>query len=121
MPRIREEYELSQKAQNTVSVLKVKNWEMIKPVQGIMSSEFGVRRFINNEPRNRHSGMDIAAPEGTEVIAPLNGEVIIASNFFYKGNVIYLNHGAGLVSSYSHLSKVEVKKGDKVTTGDIYY
>ena len=119
LPRIREEYELSQKAKNTVSVLKVKNWEMIKPVQGIMSSEFGVRRFINNEPRNRHSGMDIAAPEGTEVIAPLNGEVIIASNFFYKGNVIYLNHGAGLVSSYSHLSKVEVKKGDKVTTGDI--
>ena len=55
--------------------------------------------------------MDIAAPEGTEVLAPLSGEVIIASNFFYKGNVIYINHGAGLVSSYSHLSKIEVKNG----------
>ena len=92
---------------------------MTIPVQGLMSSEFGVRRFINNEPRNRHSGMDIAAPEGTEVITPLIGEVIISSNFFYKGNVIYVNHGAGLVSSYSHLSKLEVKKGDKIKTGDI--
>ena len=119
LPRIREEYELSQKAKNTVSALKIKNWEMTIPVQGLMSSEFGVRRFINNEPRNRHSGMDIAAPEGTEVITPLNGEVIISSNFFYKGNVIYVNHGAGLVSSYSHLSKLEVKKGDKIKTGDI--
>ena len=119
LPRIREEYELSQKAKNTVSALKIKNWEMTIPVQGLMSSEFGVRRFINNEPRNRHSGMDIAAPEGTEVITPLSGEVIISSNFFYKGNVIYVNHGAGLVSSYSHLSKLEVKKGDKIKTGDI--
>ncbi len=119
LPRIREEYELSQKAKNTVSALKIKNWEMTIPIKGLMSSEFGVRRFINNEPRNRHSGMDIAAPEGTEVITPLSGEVIIASNFFYKGNVIYVNHGAGLVSSYSHLSKLEVKKGDKIKTGDI--
>ena len=119
LPRIREEFELSQKAKNTVSALKIKNWRMTIPVQGLMSSEFGVRRFINNEPRNRHSGMDIAAPEGTEVRTPLSGEVIIASNFFYKGNVIYVNHGAGLVSSYSHLSKLEVKKGDKIKTGDI--
>ena len=119
LPRIREEYELSQGAKNTVSLSKIKNWKMIIPVQGVMSSEFGVKRFINNEPRNRHSGMDIAAPEGTEVIAPLSGEIIIASNFFYKGNVIYVNHGAGLVSSYSHLSKIEVKNGDKIKTGDI--
>ena len=119
LPRIREEYNLSQEAKNTVSLMKIKNWKMIKPVQGVMSSEFGVRRFINDEPRNRHSGMDIAAPEGTEVKAPLSGEVIIASTFFYKGNVIYVNHGAGLVSSYSHLSKIEVKNGDKIKTGDV--
>jgi murein DD-endopeptidase MepM/ murein hydrolase activator NlpD len=92
---------------------------MIEPAKGPISSEFGVRRFINNQPRNRHGGMDIAAPEGTEVSAPLSGEIIIASNFFYKGNVIYINHGAGLVSSYSHLSKIEVKNGDKVKTGDL--
>ena len=119
LPRIRNEYELSQSAKNTVSLLKVKNWKMIIPVKGLMSSEFGVKRFINSEPRNRHSGMDIAAPEGTEVIAPLSGEVIISSKFFYKGNVIYVNHGDGLVSSYSHLSKIEVKNGDKIKQGDI--
>ena len=84
-----------------------------------MSSEFGVRRFINNEPRNRHSGMDIAAPEGTESITPLSGEVNISSILFYKGNWIYVNPGACLGSSYSHLSKLEVKKRDKIKTGDI--
>ena len=118
-PRIKREYELSQAAKNTFTPIKLKDWAMIKPAKGQISSEFGVRRFINSQPRNRHSGMDIAAPEGTEVLAPLSGEVIIASNFFYKGNVIYINHGAGLVSSYSHLSKIEVKNGDKVKKGDL--
>jgi len=118
-PRIRREYELSQAAKNTFTPIKLKDWAMIKPTKGLISSEFGVRRFINSQPRNRHGGMDIAAPEGTEVLAPLSGEVIIASNFFYKGNVIYINHGAGLVSSYSHLSKIEVKNGDKVKKGDL--
>ena len=118
-PRIRREYELSQAAKNTFTPIKLKDWAMIKTTKGLISSEFGVRRFINSQPRNRHGGMDIAAPEGTEVLAPLSGEVIIASNFFYKGNVIYINHGAGLVSSYSHLSKIEVKNGDKVKKGDL--
>ena len=118
-PRIRREYGLSQAAKNTFTPIKLKDWAMIKPTKGLISSEFGVRRFINSQPRNRHGGMDIAAPEGTEVLAPLSGEIIIASNFFYKGNVIYINHGAGLVSSYSHLSKIEIKNGDKVKKGDL--
>lgn len=119
LPRIRKEYELSRKAKNTFSLERLQDWQMIKPVKGIMSSEFGVKRFINDQPRNRHSGMDIAASEGTDVIAPLSGEIIIAENFFYKGNVVYVNHGAGLVSSYSHLSKIDVNKGDIVKKGDL--
>jgi len=119
LPRIQREYNLSQKAKNTFTPIKLKDWKMIEPAKGQISSEFGVRRFINNQPRNRHGGMDIAAPEGTKISAPLNGEIIIASNFFYKGNVIYINHGAGLVSSYSHLSKIQVKKGDTVKKGDL--
>jgi len=118
-PRIRREYRLSQTAKDTFTPVKLKDWAMTEPAKGQISSEFGVRRFINNLPRNRHGGMDIAAPEGTEVSAPLSGEIIIASNFFYKGNVIYINHGAGLVSSYSHLSKIEIKNGDEVKKGDL--
>ena len=118
-PRIRREYGLSQEAKNTYTPIKLKDWAMIEPAKGQISSEFGVRRFINNQPRNRHSGMDIAAPEGSEVSAPLSGEIIIASNFFYKGNVIYINHGGGLVSSYSHLSQIKIKNGDKVKKGDL--
>ena len=118
-PRIRREYGLSQEAKNTFTPIKLKDWAMIEPSKGQISSEFGVRRFINNQPRNRHSGMDIAAPEGSEVSAPLSGEIIIASNFFYKGNVIYINHGGGLVSSYSHLSLIKIKNGDEVKKGDL--
>ena len=118
-PRIKREYGLSQVAKNTFTPIKLKNWAMIEPAKGLISSEFGVRRFINNQPRNRHGGMDIAAPEGTEVLSPLNGEIIIASNFFYKGNVIYINHGGGLVSSYSHLSQIKIKNGDEVKKGDL--
>ena len=77
-----------------------------------------VKRFINEQPRNRHIGLDIAAAEGRPIFAPLNGKVILAGNFFYKGNVIFIDHGNGLVSSYSHLSKKLVDLNQIVTTGD---
>ena len=89
---------------------------MLKPVEGIISSEFGVRRFINDEPRNRHIGLDIAAEEGTPLFSPLEGKVILIGNFFYKGNVVYVDHGNGLVSSFSHLSAIDVKEGQMVSS-----
>ena len=98
---------------------KLRNTKMEMPLEGIISSEFGVRRFINNQPRNRHVGLDIAADEGTPVIAPLKGEVIISDEFFYKGNVVYIDHGNGLVSSYSHLSERKVSTGDNVSKGQV--
>ena len=92
---------------------------MLKPVEGIISSEFGVRRFINDEPRNRHIGLDIAAEEGTPLFSPLEGKVILIGNFFYKGNVVYVDHGNGLVSSFSHLSAIDVKEGQKVSSREL--
>ena len=89
------------------------------PTKGIESSEFGVRRFINGAPRNRHTGLDIAAPEGTDVYAPLDGIVLLSEEFFYRGNIIYIDHGNGLVSSFSHLQKSFVEKNSKVKAGDL--
>ena len=117
--RISKEYALGIKAKQTVSDRKLRNTKMEMPLEGIISSEFGVRRFINNQPRNRHVGLDIAADEGTPVIAPLKGEVIISDEFFYKGNVVYIDHGNGLVSSYSHLSERKVSTGDNVSKGQV--
>ena len=119
IPRIKEEYQLSLKAKQIYTPKRLNAWEMNIPVVGQISSEFGVRRFINDQPKNRHSGIDIYAKEGTVITAPLAGEAIIASNFFYKGNAIYINHGAGLVSSYSHLSEINIAKGDLVEQGDV--
>ena len=118
LERIREEYSQSISAKNVFNLKKNTSKEMIIPLEGIMSSEYGVKRFINGKPRNRHSGLDIAAAEGSPIFAPLSGKVILAGNFFYKGNVIFIDHGNGLVSSYSHLSKKLVDLNQIVTAGD---
>ena len=117
--RIRDEYLQGQKAKNTYTQRVLKEFNMDKPLDGITSSEFGVKRYINNEPRNRHIGLDIANKEGTPITAPLDGKIILSDNFFYKGNVIYIDHGGGLVTSYSHLSYKEAKLNQRISKGDI--
>jgi murein DD-endopeptidase MepM/ murein hydrolase activator NlpD len=117
--RIREEYQQGMIARNTYTQVGLTQATMGLPLKGITSSEFGVRRFINGQPRNRHIGLDIAAAEGTPVKAPMKGKVILSGNFFYKGNVIYIDHGDGLVSSYSHLSNKAINLNQIVSRGEV--
>jgi len=95
------------------------NVDFIWPVTGRISSIFGLRRFFNEQERRPHSGLDIAGDEGTPIKAAANGTVIDAGDFFFSGNMIYLDHGQGIVSLYAHLSKISVKPGDLVKQGDI--
>lgn len=93
--------------------------EFTMPVQGIISSHFGLRRYLNGKPRRPHGGLDIAAPEGTPVRAPAAGTVLLADDFFFSGNVIYLDHGEGLITYYAHLSQKNVEPGQRVQAGEV--
>ncbi len=84
------------------------------PVEGRESSQFGLRRFFNNQPRRPHGGLDIAAPEGTPVFAPAEGTVIETGNYFFSGNCVFVDHGAGLITFYAHMNKIDVVVGQVV-------
>jgi murein DD-endopeptidase MepM/ murein hydrolase activator NlpD len=87
------------------------------PLQGRYSSPFGVRRFFNQQPRNPHSGLDIAAPTGTPISAPSPGRVVDVGDYFYNGKSIVIDHGHGLTTMYCHLAAIDVKIGDRVKVG----
>jgi len=89
------------------------------PVDGRISSIFGLRRFFNEQARRPHSGLDIAAPQGTPIQAVESGTVIESGDFFFSGNMVYLDHGQGLISLYAHMHTINVKPGDKIEKGQI--
>jgi murein DD-endopeptidase MepM/ murein hydrolase activator NlpD len=91
--------------------------QMRVPVPGRRSSSFGLRRVFNGQPRNPHSGMDIAAGQGTPVLAPLPGRIIDTGDYFFNGNTVWLDHGGGLLSMVCHLSAIAVRVDDVVQTG----
>ena len=92
----------------------------ILPVDGRISGNFGNQRVFNGIPKNPHSGTDIAASAGTPVKASGSGKVVLSGkDYFYTGNMIIIDHGAGLQTIYAHLQKAVVKNGDEVKQGDI--
>ena len=90
----------------------------VLPVEGRISGVFGTRRFFNDQERQPHSGVDIAAPTGTAVVAPADAVVVTVGNYFFNGNTVFLDHGQGLISMYNHLDRIAVKPGMKVARGE---
>jgi len=88
------------------------------PVPGIISGTFGNQRILNGIPKQPHFGVDIAAKEGTAILAPAEGNVLLAEpDFFYDGGITILDHGHGVTTTYLHQSKLDVAVGDHVTRG----
>ncbi|HWU69866.1 MAG TPA: M23 family metallopeptidase, partial [Pseudoxanthomonas sp.] len=92
----------------------------IWPVQGRISGRFGNARVYNGQPGAGHSGMDIAAPNGTPVKAPAAGVVTFASpDLYLTGGSVLLDHGFGVSSNFLHLSRIDVKVGDRIAQGQV--
>ena len=92
--------------------------DLVLPAKGRLSSRFGLRRILNGEPRNPHSGLDLAIPSGTPLIAPAAGVVIEAADFYYCGQSVFLDHGQGLITLYCHLQQIDVTAGQALRRGE---
>ncbi len=91
----------------------------IRPVEGEISTGFGLTRIINGHQRSQHTGVDLRAEEGTSILASNHGVVVLVDELFFTGKSILLDHGWGLYSMYFHLSETLVKEGTLVRTGAI--
>ena len=117
LARIERELAEQTRAYQQFSARQPSNLMFDRPVNGPLSSPFGLRRFFNGEERNPHSGLDFAANRGTSIKAPAAGKVILIGDYFFNGKTVFLDHGQGLISMFCHLSEIDVKLGDEIPRG----
>ncbi len=119
MDRIVRERDKIVAALNTLSSDRFWTEGFVRPVSGDVSSPFGVRRFLNDQPRSPHRGVDLRGPEGTPVKVMDRGKVILTGDFYYGGQTVIVDHGLGFNTVYMHLSKTMVNEGEYISKGDL--
>ncbi len=101
------------------SITPVPQWQVavVRPIEVSPVSGFGVRSVYNGEPRAPHCGADFASPTGTPILAPGGGTVVLAAPLYFTGDTVVVDHGVGLISLFAHLSRIDVKVGERVERG----
>ncbi len=95
------------------------NSDFVYPMTSKITSAFGTKRVYNNLLKSYHSGTDFKAPTGTKIHAVNAGVVRLASDRYYAGNSVILDHGKGVYTCYFHLSKIKVKVGQQVKKNEL--
>ncbi|MGD1999281.1 MAG: M23 family metallopeptidase [Desulfobacterales bacterium] len=90
-----------------------------RPLKSIVTSPYGTRRLLNGKLKSYHGGVDFRAATGTPIYAANTGIVGLAKNLFYSGNIVILDHGSGLFTTYAHLSRIDVAPGRLVEKGQV--
>jgi murein DD-endopeptidase MepM/ murein hydrolase activator NlpD len=120
LPRIRKEVRAAKKARKVDSELPYFAQTFIWPARGIISGVYGSRRYYNGVPKRPHYGVDVAAPQGTAVIAPASGMItLVHGNMYFSGGTVIMDHGHGVSSTFIHLHKAHVNVGDFVEQGQL--
>jgi len=93
----------------------------VLPVEGArISGVYGSQRIDNGTPKAPHLGLDMAVPEGTPIHAPAAGDVTFAeSDLVLTGGTVLIDHGFGLSSSFLHMSRLDVKVGQRIERGQV--
>ena len=96
-------------------------WEngFLLPVQGRVTTRFGIGRVLNGKPRSSHSGVDLAAKKGTPVLGANSGKVRLADDFYLSGKTVVVDHGWGVSTIYAHLDRIDVREGQEVERGQV--
>lgn len=119
LARIKKEGAMVGGARAKTSDIKAFMQDFIWPAKGRISGVYGSQRVLNGQPKRPHYGVDVAAPTGTEVIAPADGIVrLVHNDMFYSGGTLIIDHGFGVSSTFIHLHSIDVKEGQEVKQGD---
>jgi murein DD-endopeptidase MepM/ murein hydrolase activator NlpD len=121
-PDALQQIEAEQKLKESVfaSSSQEPRWEgsFHRPVSATPTASFGVRRIFNGKLASIHKGLDFHAAPGTPVRAGNSGVVVLARPLYYEGKCVVIDHGLGLFTLSMHLSRIDVKEGQRVATGD---
>ena len=117
--RVSQEYEHAMEVYSSVSYKNYWHEDFIYPIDSEITSDFGTKRVYNNITKSYHTGIDFKAQLNTDIYSSNSGIVKIASNRFYAGNSVIIDHGQGIYTCYFHLNKIFVSTGDHVQRGDI--
>jgi murein DD-endopeptidase MepM/ murein hydrolase activator NlpD len=119
LPRIERERLRTRAVYSAFTPVDYLRLPLLRPLPGVITGEFGLKRLFNGQPRSRHTGVDFRAAEGAEVKAVSPGRVVLVDSQYYAGNIVIVDHGLGVYSSYMHLLEAKVREGEMLEAGSL--